>query len=68
MQLNTAVPTVVSRVEAVPFVPTEVVDAVRWKKKNVLSCLRDRRSLREIGGLNAYLTQVRWSVWWALRG
>jgi hypothetical protein len=29
-----------------------------------MSILSDRRSLREIGGVRAYLTQVGWSIWW----
>ena len=26
--------------------------------------LSDRRSLREIGGVRAYVKQVGWSLWW----
>lgn len=29
-----------------------------------MSILSDRRSLREIGGLRAYVVQVGWSLWW----
>ncbi len=29
-----------------------------------MSILSDRRSLREIGGLRAYVRQVGWSLWW----
>ena len=29
-----------------------------------MSILSDRRTLREIGGVRAYLTQVGWSIWW----
>ena len=32
-----------------------------------MSILSDRRSLREIGGFRAYLTQVGWSIWWRAR-
>lgn len=67
MHANTAVNTSVTPVIAGPRIPSEVEESLRWKKRYVFSCLRDRRSLAEIGGWNAYLTQVRWSVWWALR-
>lgn len=29
-----------------------------------MSILSDRRSLREIGGVRAYVKQVGWSLWW----
>lgn len=32
-----------------------------------MSILSDRRSMREIGGFRAYLTQVGWSIWWRTR-
>ncbi len=31
-----------------------------------LSIFTDRRPLRQIGGLRAYLHQVAWSIWWRL--
>lgn len=40
---------------------------VGWKPRHLLSNFSDRRSLRTIGGMGAYVTQVRWSLWWALR-
>jgi hypothetical protein len=32
-----------------------------------MSILSDRRSLREIGGVRAYIRQVGWSLWWRTR-
>lgn len=32
-----------------------------------MSILSDRRSLREIGGVRAYVRQVGWSLWWRTR-
>ncbi len=32
-----------------------------------MNILSDRRTLREIGGFRAYLTQVGWSLWWRSR-
>lgn len=29
-----------------------------------MSILSDRRSLRDIGGVRAYVKQVGWSLWW----
>lgn len=29
-----------------------------------MSILSDRRTLREIGGVGAYVRQVGWSLWW----
>ena len=29
-----------------------------------MSLFSDRRPLREIGGLRAYVSQVIWSLWW----
>lgn len=67
MPANTAVHTRIDPVDARPRVPIGLLDAVSWRPRHLLSSFSDRRSLRKIGGMSAYLAQVRWSIWWALR-
>ena len=67
MRANTAIqPTTPPAAQAPPTVAPFLLDA-RGKKRHLLSTLSDRRSMRQIGGFGAYLRQVRWSLWWALR-
>ena len=67
MPANTAVHRRIDTVDASPQAPIQMLDSIDWKPRHLLSTFSDRRSLRKIGGVGAYLTQVRWSLWWALR-
>lgn len=68
MPANTAVHQAIDTVDARPQqAPIALLDSLEWKPRHLLSTFSDRRSLRKIGGMGAYLTQVRWSLWWALR-
>lgn len=67
MPANTAIHSSLTTAQAALRAQSAAVSAARGKKRYLFSTLRDRRSLREIGGMGAYLTQVRWSLWWALR-
>lgn len=67
MSVNTAVHQPAATAEPASRAPLAVVEEARWKRRYLLSSFRDRRSLGEIGGLGAYLAQVGWSLWWALR-
>lgn len=72
MPVNTAVHRPIDPIDAaaadtLPRAPIAALDSVGWKPRHLLSTFADRRSLRKIGGVGAYLTQVRWSLWWALR-
>ena len=67
MPANTAVHTRLDTRDAPPQAPIPMLDSLDWKPRHLLSTFSDRRSLRKIGGMGAYLTQVRWSLWWALR-
>lgn len=67
MAINTAVHTKVETADTRPRAPIAPLDSFRWKPRHLLSTFSDRRPIRKIGGLGAYLTQVGWSLWWALR-
>ena len=67
MPVSTAVESPRATVRIPARAPRAELEDLSWKPRHLLSTLSDRRSLRKIGGMNAYLTQVRWSVWWALR-
>ena len=67
MRANTAVQPTIPPTERVPPAPAAVVAAARGRKLHLFAALSDRRPLRQIGGVSAYLRQVRWSLWWALR-
>lgn len=71
MPVNTAVHRPMDAIEAVTAdtlrAPIPALELTGWKPRHLLSTFSDRRSLRKIGGVGAYLTQVRWSLWWALR-
>ena len=72
MPVNTAIQRPIDPIEAdttdaLARAPIPALDPVGWRPRHLLSTFSDRRSLRKIGGVGAYLTQVRWSLWWALR-
>ncbi len=67
MRVNTAVQPTIPPTEHVAQAPASVVADARGKKLHLLAAFSDRRPLRQIGGVSAYLRQVRWSLWWALR-
>ena len=67
MPVTTAVESPRATVRVAPRAPRQEVEDLSWKPRHLLSTFSDRRSLAKIGGMGAYLAQVRWSLWWALR-